>query len=181
MDGKKTLPLSWNEQIKQSLWKLWNSFPEAPVVLIGVGNPLMGDDAAGLLVIQKLKTSLPAAKLIIPVDGGPAPENCSGLIRRLKPGLVFFIDAGDMGEIPGTVGVFAANKADGVTAFGHSLPLSVLGQYLEAEVGCHSFLQIIQPEYIDFDLPVSQTILATVDEICDAWMEAAAFAPKRPE
>ncbi len=139
----------------------------------------MGDDAAGLLVIQKLKTSIPAAKCIIPLEGGPAPENCSGLIRRLKPGLVFFIDAGRMGEIPGAIGVFEAGEADGVSAFGHSLPLSVLGKYLETEVGCKSYLQIIEPESIDFDLPLSQTVQDSVNEVCEAWIKAAAIAPQR--
>ncbi len=175
------MPHSWNAQINLNLRKLWDSSPESPVVLIGVGNSLMGDDAAGLLVIQKLKASIPAAKLIIPVEGGPAPENCAGLIRRLRPGLVFFIDAGEMGEVPGSVGLFSTDEADGVTAFGHVLPLSVLGQYLESEVGCQCYLQIIQPECIDFDLPVSQTVLAAVDEVCKSWIEMSTFAPQRTD
>jgi hydrogenase 3 maturation protease len=132
---------------------------------VGVGNLLMGDDAAGMLVVQNLTSSLPADSFMIPVEGGPAPENCTGLIRRHNPGMVIFIDAGEMGKAPGDIAFVDSANSEGISAFGHALPLSVLGQYLEAEIGCKSYLLIIQPERIDFDIPASTVVLNAVNEI----------------
>ncbi len=133
----------------------------------------MGDDAAGILVVQHLKTILPAESRFIPVDCGPTPENFTGLIRRAQPGLVFFIDAGDMNEPPGSVGLYACDQAEGVSAFGHSLPLSVLGQYLEKELNCACFLLIIQPGMIDYDVPVTDDVQKTVMAVCEGWLKLA--------
>jgi hydrogenase 3 maturation protease len=145
---------------------------------VGVGNELMGDDAAGMLVIQKLKASLPANSYIYPVEGGPAPENCTGLIRKIKPDLVFFVDAGDMGRQPGSIGVFACEESDGISAFGHTLPIRVLGQYLETELGCQSYLLIIQPDQIDFDIPVSKPVLQAVEIVSQGWLELSESQPE---
>jgi len=161
------LPLSWKKLLTRSLRKHRAESPDRPVVLVGVGNLLMGDDAAGMLVVQDLRTSLPADSLLIPVEGGPAPENCTGLIRRHNPGMVIFIDAGDMGAAPGEVAFMECDAADGVSAFGHALPLRVLGQYLESELGCKSYLLIIQPEHIDFDAPVRSVVRETVNEVSE--------------
>ncbi|HEX7556252.1 MAG TPA: hydrogenase maturation protease [Leptolinea sp.] len=169
--------LSWKEQINRHLQRLRDKSPDSTVVLVGVGNELMGDDAAGMLVIQNLKASLPANSYIHPVEGGPAPENCTGLIRRLIPGLVFFIDAGDMGEQPGSIGVFSCEESEGISAFGHALPLRVLGQYLKAELGCQSYLLIIQPDLIDFDIPVSKPVLQAIDLVCQGWLELSETKP----
>jgi hydrogenase 3 maturation protease len=167
MDGKKTLPLSWIEQISQYLLRQ----PNKSVALVGVGNPLMGDDAAGILVVQRLKASLPAGSIFIPIDAGPTPENFTGTIRKLQPGLIVFIDAGEIGEEPGSVALFTCKDGEGISAFGHSLPLGVLGQYLEMELGCECLLLIIQPGRIDFDEPVTEHVKKTIDTVSNAWLE----------
>ena len=127
----------------------------------------MGDDAAGMLVVQGLKASLPVDSLIQVVEGGPAPENCTGTLRRLKPGLVVFVDAGNFNAEPGSIALFAGKEAEGVSAFGHTLPLHVLGKFIEAELGCQSLLLLIQPEMVEYDRKVSRPVLEAVGEIVD--------------
>jgi hydrogenase 3 maturation protease len=147
---------------------LWKNNPSAIIALVGVGNELMGDDAAGMLVIQHLKTSLSADSLFKPVEGGPAPENCTGVLRRMNPSLVVFIDAGNINESPGRIGFFSSDEAEGVSAFGHTLPLQVIGKFLESELDCKSVLLLIQPETIEYDrgvsVPVTNAIEAVVAE-----------------
>jgi hydrogenase 3 maturation protease len=166
------LPLSWKKLLTRSLRKHWAEKPGKTVVLVGVGNLLMGDDAAGMLVVQNLKASLPADSYLIPVEGGPAPENCTGLIRRLNPGMVIFIDAGEMAAAPGEISFVESAASQGISAFGHALPLSVLGQYLETEIGCKSYLLVVQPECIDFDIPVSLIIGNAVNDITETLLAA---------
>jgi hydrogenase 3 maturation protease len=165
------LPLSWKKQTSRYLQKLRSNSSQFRVVLVGVGNQFMGDDAAGMLVVQKLKASLPAVSRLIPMEGGPAPENCSGSIRKLKPDLVVFIDAGEIGRDPGSIELFESNAAEGVSAFGHALPLSVLGLYLESELACPCLLLIIQPERVDFDQPVTDRVQQAVEVIVNYWTE----------
>jgi hydrogenase 3 maturation protease len=154
---------------------LWRDNPSAVVAFVGVGNELMGDDAAGMLVVQKLKTSLPAESLIQVVEGGPAPENCTGTLRKMKPGLVIFIDAGNFDAAPGSIALFGGNETEGVSAFGHTLPLNVLAKYLESELGCQSLLLVIQPEEIEYDREVSQPVLRAVDMIVSGIIDIQPF------
>jgi hydrogenase 3 maturation protease len=144
---------------------LWKNNPSASVAFVGVGNELMGDDAAGMLVIQQWKASLPADALIKLIEAGPAPENCTGTLRRLQPELVIFVDAGDYGAEPGQVALFDGEQAEGVSAFGHALPLHVLGKYLASEIGCQCLLLIIQPQEIGYDEKVSAPVLLAIETI----------------
>jgi Ni,Fe-hydrogenase maturation factor len=82
--------------------------------------------------------------------------------------MVIFIDAGEMGAQAGEIAFVVCNQSDGISAFGHALPLRVLGQYLETDMGCKSYLLVIQPERIDFDVPVSDAVLTAVDEVTRA-------------
>jgi hydrogenase 3 maturation protease len=159
------LPLSWIEQINLHLPGQRNKYPQKPIVLVGVGNLLMGDDAAGILVIHELMTGLPAGSTLVPIDAGPAPENFTGQIRQLHPGLVIFVDAGKMEEPPGTIRLVTCREAEGVSAFGHTLPLSVLGGYLESELDCDCLLLVIQPQVIEFDAQPTEKVLDAVKEI----------------
>lgn len=167
------MPSSWIELISLHLRELRNNHPNQSVILAGVGNTLMGDDAAGILVVQKLKANLPAGSRFIPIDTGPTPENFTSTIRRSQPGIVVFIDAGDISQPPGSVGFYTCEEGQGVSAFGHALPLGVLGQYLEKELGCECYLLIIQPARIDFDIPVSGEVQKAVEAVYQGWLTLA--------
>ncbi len=71
-------------------------------LLIGLGNPLMGDDGLGPAVIEVLRMrQIPQIEVI---DGGVAGL---GLIPMMENAhRVFFIDAVRMGSRPGTIRVF---------------------------------------------------------------------------
>lgn len=132
---------------------------------------MMGDDAAGMLVVQQLKASLPANSLLCVVEGGPAPENCTGTIRKLSPGMVILIDAGDFHASPGSVGLFTAKEAVGISAFGHSLPLHVIGGFIESELNCPVLLLLIQPESIAYDQATTPRVNDAVQQVSQMFLE----------
>ena len=73
--------------------------------IIGIGNPLMGDDGVGIAVIERLQAlSLPPGVEVI--DGGTGGVTLLHLIEGADR--VFFVDAVDMDRPPGTIAVFAA-------------------------------------------------------------------------
>lgn len=74
------------------------------IVVIGVGNPDRGDDAAGRAVAKKLMGALPAAVQIAEHDG-----EATSLLERLDGATrAFLIDACSSGAPPGTLRRFDA-------------------------------------------------------------------------
>jgi hydrogenase 3 maturation protease len=118
-----------------------------PVVVLGIGSSLRGDDAAGLAVAEALgRRRLPGVHAL---SGGTAPENLTGEIRQLAPARVILVDAADFGGAPGALRQIAPQEAEAGLGT-HSLPLAVLAGYLAAEIGCRVFLLGIQPRSLAF-------------------------------
>jgi hydrogenase maturation protease len=89
---------------------------DAPPVVIGVGNLLLGDDAAGLRVVQALRRRADAEPGALPpgtrlVDGGTLGLD---LLRVLRgAGALVVVDAADRGATPGTVTVRHDARVEG--------------------------------------------------------------------
>jgi hydrogenase 3 maturation protease len=124
--------------------------------VVGIGHELRGDDAAGVAVVRALGRAEarrsrrgnprpPAARSLLVIDAGPAPENCTAALRRFGPDLVLLIDAAEFGAPPGTVCWLDWRSAAGLSASTHTLPCSLLARYLIAELGCRVMLLGIQP------------------------------------
>lgn len=132
------------------------------VVVLGVGSELRSDDAAGLRVAAAIsRAALPGVHAL---KAGPAPENCNGEIRRLHPTHLIIVDCAHMGEEPGTLKVFKPAEIAGVSFGTHGLPLSVLAEYLQTEVGCSVAILGIQPSNVEFGEAVSPRVAAAVEE-----------------
>src|SRR5512147_1394215 len=117
----------------------------ARVAILGIGNELSGDDGAGVRVVRELAARLPATPGVLLIDGGVAPENFTGPLRRFQPDLVLEIDAALLDEPPGTTRAIDWREADGLSASTHTLPPSVLASYLVSELKCDVRLIGIQP------------------------------------
>jgi hydrogenase 3 maturation protease len=144
------------------------------VVVLGVGSELRSDDAAGLHVSNALKkAALPGVHAI---DAGPAPENCTAEIRRLRPFHLIIVDCALMGEEPGTLKVFKPSEIAGVSFGTHGLPLSVLADYLQTETGCTAAVLGIQPVTTEFGEVLSPRIEAAVQEAVDLLREFSSDA-----
>lgn len=137
----------------------------ARVAILGVGNELNGDDAAGVRVVRELAARLPATPGVLLIDGGTAPENYSGPLRRFRPDLVLEIDAADLGAAPGTTSWVDWREADGLSASTHTLPPSVLAQYLVYEIGCQVALVGIQPARMNFGEGMSPAVERAVTHL----------------
>ena len=68
-------------------------------VVIGLGNPLMGDDGLGLVVLEELRTAYALPPEIELVDGGTWGMNLLPVIEDADE--LILIDAIDVGEAPG--------------------------------------------------------------------------------
>ncbi|HOC19719.1 MAG TPA: hydrogenase maturation protease [Vicinamibacterales bacterium] len=148
----------------------------ARIAIIGVGNQLNGDDGAGPHVVRELAARLPATPGLLLLDGGLAPENFSGPLRRFRPDLVLQIDAADQGRPPGATAWIDWQEADGLSASTHTLPPSVFAKFLIAELGCRVALIGIQPAVLELNAPLSPAVDRACSELADAlgkWLTAA--------
>jgi len=158
-----------------SLQRLLNQrTAESRIAIVGIGNVLRSDDAAGILVARALATSrlLPDPKPVLVMDAGHAPENCTAELRRFAPDVVLLIDAVEMGEAPGHIRWVEMDEIEGMSASTHSLPLSMLSSYLNWELKCEVTLLGIQLKSNDVGETVSLDVLRAVNEIVSEITEA---------
>lgn len=146
------------------------------IAVVGVGNTLRGDDAAGVWVVRAIAERLQAAPDVLLVDGSTAPENFTGPLRRFRPNLVIEIDAAHLGEPAGTIAWVDWRDADGLSASTHTLPPSVLARFLSADLGCRVSLLGIQPATVEMGEGLSPDVAEAVDRLARqlvAWLARA--------
>jgi len=181
MEKMKISNKSWQISFRQSLNQLASESGKPPrVAIVGIGNDLRNDDAAGLLVARALlhRECVADASRLLVIQAGHAPENVTGELRNFSPDLILLIDAADMRDVPGAVCWVPIQSIEGMSASTHSLPLSMLARYLTLELNCVVALMGIQPKSNDVgeivSVEVSQAIAEIVDEICNTCF---AFTP----
>ena len=125
-------------------------------VVLGVGNELNGDDGIGVVIARQLKERWAGHASLLSVEGGLAPENFTGLLRKFQPSDVILIDAALMNLQPGEPEWLDWTQADGMSASTHSLPLSIVGRFLQDELKCQIWLLGIQPEQLETGIGLSR-------------------------
>jgi hydrogenase 3 maturation protease len=168
MEKMKMSSFSWIELLKRNLNQLALNLNRQPrVTVVGIGNELNGDDAAGVEVVRALLLAHPAEDgkgdgTWLLVVAGPAPENFTGVLRRFNPDLVLLVDAADMALGPGEIGWMDCQDIDGLRASTHTLPLSIVGHYLVHELECSVALIGMQPCQFEFGKPLTQEVSRSV-------------------
>ena len=162
---------SWQASIQRLLNQ---QTVESRIAVVGIGNTLRSDDAAGILVARALATSrlLPDPKPVLVIDAGHAPENCTAELRRYAPDVVLLVDAVEMGEAPGYIRWVEMDEIEGMSASTHSLPLSMLASFLNWELKCEVTLLGIQLKSNDIGETVNLDVLRAVNEIVGVITEA---------
>jgi hydrogenase maturation protease len=82
----------------------------ANVLVLGIGNVLLGDDGVGIRLVERLQADLRAGAVHF-IDGGTLSFSLLEYIETADSMLV--ADAADLGEAPGTVRVFENEAMDG--------------------------------------------------------------------
>ncbi len=132
-----------------------------------LGNPLRGDDGAGVRCGQILAESGQAHLDVILCE--TVPENYAASIRRDPPGLLVVVDACLMGLAPGTARLLDPGCLDGLTETTHGLPLGEILRGLLPEEKI--FLIGIEPANTGFSLALSPEVEKTVRELADRLLD----------
>ena len=148
----------------QAMLKPYLMNPKTRIAIIGIGNSLLGDDGIGLLLAQNLQISLSHERFCI-LEGALAPENCLGKLRPFQPQLVILLDIVlGLGEV-GSIHYLSCEKIEGFSASSHSLPLSILAKFLEAEYACEVFVLAITADKLEETTTLSDGVERAAAEI----------------
>jgi hydrogenase 3 maturation protease len=138
------------------------------IVIVGVGNPLRGDDGAGPALIRELRTRIPEDHPgIALIDAGEAPENYLMSISEKNPGTILLFDAADMKKPPGSVNIIAADEIREVGLSTHNASLRMIVAFLQTETDARIFLVGIQPEQVQLGEPLSEIVSHKIKILAD--------------
>lgn len=140
--------MNWKRSLRRLVSPRPNGRPPR-LAVVGVGQPLRGDDGAGPAVARRL-AALAGGWLLV-VNAGHAPENCLGPIVRFRPDAILFIDAARGGGAPGDLTWLRPDEADGRGGSTHTLSLAMLAGYLAAESGAAVHILGIEPANVAFN------------------------------
>jgi hydrogenase 3 maturation protease len=135
------------------------------IAVVGVGQELLGDDAAGLAVCRRLRQLAGHRETALIIPAGPAPENCTSQLRRFAPEWVVLVDAARMEAAPGTVRWIPWEQAEAMGGSSHTLPLRLLSEYLSSSMGCRVSLLGIQPAETTLGAPLSPSVGEAVESV----------------
>lgn len=152
---------------RTSLSRLLTQQANKRIAIVGIGNEMRGDDAAGTLVVRTLNLRVASSDSLRFIEGGHAPENATANLRKFAPDLVLLIDAADMGKEAGSIALIPMEQIEGMSANTHSLPLSMLARYLTLELNCEVALLGIQPKSVEMGEPVSDEVNQAVSDIAE--------------
>lgn len=146
---------------------------QEPTCLVGVGNPLRGDDGVGPWIVGAVRDALSGTRVRV-IDAQDVPENFVPAIARGDCRNVVFIDAVAAEGVPGTV-VFGplADFPEAESFTTHNLALAMSRKFLEA-AGKKVFLLGIVPADLDFGEGLTAEIERTAVALRDAILRAAA-------
>ncbi len=154
------------------------------IALLGVGSEFRADDAAGMLVAERVeketrnKKQETSKKNPLKVFlGATAPENLTGEIIKFKPSHIIIVDTADIKQKPGTILLIETKDlGEGVSFSTHKLPPKVMMDYFIKLLKCKIMVVGIQPKSIIFGRAVSKEVLSSVKEVSKAIIDAS-----RPE
>lgn len=143
-------------------------------VLLGIGNPRHGDDALGPVFARTFRH--PDWRCF---NAATAPENFTGLIRRLQPDLLVLLDAADMGLPPGELRQLDPN---GIPSGDFGTHVGSLGQLAAFLSDCASRVVIlgIQPATTTPGARLSPPVRAALKSLGPTLVQGRLPAPFSP-
>lgn len=135
------------------------------IMIICIGNDMRGDDGIGPLVAGELEGLSEVNTDIIVVNTGTVPENYTGVIRKVQPSHIIFIDAVEMKLAPGDIKLVQKDEIANYSISTHAMPLSFMIRYVETFTNASVLLIGIQPKNMDLYNLISDEVKIGAEEL----------------
>lgn len=114
------------------------------LAVVGIGDELSPSDRLGMTAAREIeRQGIPGVHVFL---AGTVPENITGPLRRYRPDHVILLDAAEMGKRPGTIAPVEPGQVRVGLFSTHALPLPVVMEYIERDIGIPVMLLGLQPE-----------------------------------
>jgi hydrogenase 3 maturation protease len=152
--------VGWREELRRIIEA--SLAGEGDLTLIGVGNPLRGDDGVGVEIARILMQYLrnERVKVLIVED---RVDLIPRIIEDVNSRIILIFDAADFGGRPGEVRIMSPDEASGKTISTHDMPLSLMLRV--AEKDAPAYVLGIQVETLEFGRGISPAVKAAADEV----------------
>ncbi len=145
------------------------------VALVGIGNPIRGDDGFGPTLVEVLKAGAVAASLF---DCGTAPENYILPILSSNPDTIILLDAADFGSPPGDIGIFEMSEVSNVGFSTHnSSPRLLADLFTTGDSTLNIFMVVMQPKNTSFGEGVSEEVKSGIERMKRIFAHVLGTAP----
>lgn len=131
------------------------------VVVVGIGNPMKGDDSFGPALIERLKDKTS----MVCIDAGSTPESYAGKIIRERPDTILIVDAVHLGVSSGEYDILKSSEIERSGFTTHDISPRMFLEHLEKETGSDIYLLGVQPEDISFGAEMARDVKGALREI----------------
>jgi hydrogenase 3 maturation protease len=133
------------------------------IFFVGLGNPMRGDDSAGLELLDLVRLSgfFPGAGFLPACTN---PENFLEQIVAAEPDLVIFMDACDFGERTGEIRWLDNDEIETAGISTHAYSITLLEKYLNLERKTECRYLAIQPGSTGIGECLSPEMLLRINE-----------------
>jgi hydrogenase maturation protease len=149
-----------------------NQSAQRPVVVLGLGNPLMADEGIGVYLIERLMASAAAYPAVDFVDAGTGGLTILHHLEGRHKAIL--IDCAFMDEVPGTIRRFTPGEVSSTKVLAHQSlhELDLIRVIAMAhELGQAPQEMVIfgiQPQRVELGQGLSPTLAGRLDEYVDA-------------
>jgi hydrogenase 3 maturation protease len=158
-------------EVDRELLEQLEALGGSKVLILGIGNVLKGDDGAGPVVCEKLKTAKISAEVM---DAGTVPENYIGPIIKRSPENLLIVDATDFGAAAGSIKMFGTGQLSSYAFTTHTLSAHLFVEMIQAEIDVEVYHIGIQPEQVELGNGLSESVKVAVETLCQYLEEAFA-------
>ena len=138
---------------------------EKRVVIVGVGNPIRGDDAVGPRIIELLEEK--PMKNVLLLNTESVPEAFTGKVEKFNPTHVLMVDAANFRGEAGETKLITGAQIGGQAISTHSLPLNIFISYIEKSLNVDVLLLGIQPVSIGLGEPMTASLEAAAVSVAN--------------
>ena len=130
-------------------------------VLVCLGNRDRGDDGVGPRLASEIKDKVNYEV----IDAGVAPENYTGVIKRLNPDTIVIVDAIYFDGKPGDIRLFSGDDLRVGKISTHDMSPKLLIQYLKSSTNAKIYVLGIRPGSNKFGQDLSPEVRAALDKL----------------
>ncbi len=132
---------------------------DRPMLVVGVGNLMRGDDAAGLILAEKVAAKLHLEYLCCE----EVPENYVGKMLDDPADTILLVDAVDMKQAPGAIGLLAPDELADNGISTHNCSVGLLAKVLAGVKDKQMLILGIQPQNLGWGQPLTPQVSEAID------------------